>query len=87
MYFVHISPITYSGKRTFSYDSRRETEYEIMTKVMSDERTTAYVTDIADINKYWLGCKECNWYKSEQNILSEARISIQNITECYLICS
>ena len=87
MYFVHISPITYSGKRTFSYDSYDKMKRMVLDKVLSDERTTAYVTDIADINKYWLGCKECNWYKSEQNILSEARISIQNITECYLICS
>ena len=43
----------------------------VMDKVLSDERSFAYVTDIADINDWWLDCKECNWYKSEQSILSE----------------
>ena len=55
----------------------------VLDKVLSDERATAYVTDIADINYWWLDCKDCDWYKSKQTILSEARLSIQNIIECY----
>ena len=46
-------------------------------KVLSDERsTTAYANDIGYINRWWLDCKECNWFKSKQTILSEARLSI-----------
>ena len=48
----------------------------IVDKVLSDERSTAYATDIDNIDKQWLECKGCNWYKSEQTILSEARMSI-----------
>ena len=43
----------------------------VLDKVLSDERTTAYASTIEDINKYWLDCKECNWYKSKQTVLSE----------------
>ena len=45
----------------------------VLDKVLSDERTTAYITDIEDINAWWLDCEDCNWYKSRQTILSEAR--------------
>ena len=86
MYFVHISIITCSGKRTFSYESVNEMSKMIVDKVLSDERTTAFVIDIAYMNKWWSD-GEVHWYKSDQKILSEARISIQNIIECYLICS
>ena len=65
--------ITCSGERTFSHDSWGETDKMILDKVLTDERTTAYATTIEDINRWWLECKECNWYKSEQSILSEAR--------------
>ena len=40
-------------------------------KVLSDERSAAYATTIDDINRIWLECKECNWYKSKQTLLSE----------------
>ena len=73
MYFVHISPITYSGKRTFSYDSGNKMTKTVLDKVLSDERTMAYVTDIADINKWWSD-GEVHWYKSKEKILSEARL-------------
>ena len=69
---VYISLITCSGERTFSHDSWGETDKMILNKVLSDERSTAYATTIDDINIFWLECKECNWYKSEQSILSEA---------------
>ena len=72
-YFIKISC---SGKRAVSYDSWVETVQTIQDKVLSDERSTAYVTDIDDINKYLLYCKECNWYKSSQTIFSEARLAI-----------
>ena len=35
---------------------------------------------IDDINEWWIDCKECDWYKSEQTILSEARFSKLNLT-------
>ena len=68
--------ITCSGQRTFSHDSWGETEKMILDKVLTNERTTAYATTINDINRWWLECKECNWYKSKQSILSEARLTI-----------
>ena len=68
--------ITCSGERTFSHDSWGESNKMVLDKVLSDERSAAYATTIDDINRIWLECKECNWYKSEQSILSEARISI-----------
>ena len=52
----------------------------IMDKVLVNERSTAYASTIDDINEGWLDCKECNWYKSEQSILSEARFSKLNLT-------
>ena len=52
-----------------------EYERRILDKVLSDERTTAYVSTIDDINRRWLDCKECNWYKSKQTILSEVQLS------------
>ena len=73
---VHISRITCSGKRTVSHDGWGETDKMVLDKVLTDERSTAYATTITDINRGWLECKECNWYKSEQSILSEARLSI-----------
>ena len=71
MYFVDILLLTCSGPRTASADSWDETDRRVMDKVLSDERSFAYVTNIADINDWWLECKECKWYKSEQTILSE----------------
>ena len=65
--------ITCSGERTFSHDSWGEMNKMVLDKVLSDERSTAYVTTIDDINRWWLECKECNWYKSRQSILTEAR--------------
>ena len=45
----------------------------IRDKVLSDEKTTAYATTIDDVNYWWSDCKDCNWYKSRQTILSEVR--------------
>ena len=73
---INFSLITFSGERTVSPDSWGEMNKLILDKVLSDERSAAYATTIDDINRIWLECKECNWYKSEQSILSEARISI-----------
>ena len=71
------------AKRTFSPQSNAEISTErimmYLDKVLSDERSSAYVTDIQDINRLLLDCKECNWYKSKQMILSEVRLSIQII--------
>ena len=68
---------TYSlGKRTFSQESQVQTDKMVLDKVLSDDRTAAYVTSIDDINRRWLDCKECNWYKSKQTILSEVRLQI-----------
>ena len=66
--------ITCSGERTVSHDSSEERNEMIRGKVLSDERTTAYASTINDINRKWLNCKECDWYKSKQTILSEARL-------------
>ena len=49
------------------------TDRIILDKVLSDERTAAYATTIDDINRRWLNCKDCDWYKSKQTIMSEAR--------------
>ena len=73
---LNISLITCSGERTVSHDSWGETYKFVLDKVLSDERSAAYASTIARINRGWLDCKECNWYKSEQTILSEARLSI-----------
>ena len=48
----------------------------VLDKVLNDDRTAAYATTIDDINRKWLDCKECNWYKSKQTIMSEARVQI-----------
>ena len=56
-----------------SSDSELSHRMMIFNKVLSDERSFAYASAIHEINRYWLGCKECNWYKSEQIILSEVR--------------
>ena len=84
MYFSYISLIiiTCSGKRTFAHESWAEADQMILGKVLSDERSAAYATTTADIQKWWLDCKDCNWYKSERTILSEVRLSIRNIIEC-----
>ena len=73
---LHISPINCSGERTISHDSGGERNKFTLDKVLTDERSAASATTIADINRFWLDCKECNWYKSKQTILSEARLSI-----------
>ena len=76
--FVHISlsNISIIAKRIFSQDSQAETDKVVLDKVLNDDRTAAYATTIDDINRKWLDCKECNWYKSQQTILSEARVQI-----------
>ena len=56
------------AQRTFTHDSWSETNKMVLDKVLSDERSTAYITDIQDINKWWLEYKESNWYKSKQMI-------------------
>ena len=53
-----------------------ECDQFILDKVLTDERSAAYITDIEDINRLWLDCKECNWYKSKQTILTEARLPL-----------
>ena len=70
---VHLSLIIYSGERTVSHDSWAETNKMARDKVLTDERSAAYASSIGDINRWWLDCKECNWYKSKQTVLSEAR--------------
>ena len=65
-----------SGSRTVSPDSWAEIDKIILDKVLSDERSTAYASTVDDINHWYLDCKECNWYKSKQSILSEARLTI-----------
>ena len=75
---IHISLITCSGERTVSHDSWGECDQFVLDKVLTDERSAAYVTDIQDINRWWLECKECNWFKSKQTILSEARLLVLN---------
>ena len=73
---IHISLITCSGERTVSHDSWGEKNKFILDKVLSDERSTAYADTIDNIDRFWLDCKECNWYKSKETIASEARSSI-----------
>ena len=76
VYIIYISPITCSGERTISYDSWSETDQFVLDKVLTDERSAAYASTINNINVWWLDCKGCNWYKSKQTILSEARLRI-----------
>ena len=45
----------------------------IRNKVLN-EKAAAYATTVYDIYGWWLDCKDCDWYKSEQTILSEARL-------------
>ena len=71
-----ISLITCSGERTITHDSWGEADKFILDKVLTDERSAAYASTIDDINVWWLECKECNWYKSKQTILTEARLRI-----------
>ena len=72
-HIVYISFINFLGERTFSHTSMTERNKMILDKVLSDERSTAYATTIDDINRWWSDCQECNWYKSKETILSEAR--------------
>ena len=73
LFIFHISVTSFSGMRTVSYNSWIETERTILDKVLSNERSTAFAATINVINSYLLDCKECNWYKSRETILSEAR--------------
>ena len=76
LFNVHVSLLMIcSGERTVSFDSFSETDKMILDKVLSDDRSVAYVTTINEINYYYLECNECNWYKSKQSFLSEARFS------------
>ena len=45
----------------------------IQDKVLSDERTAA--TTISHINRWWSNCKDCDWYKSTDPVLTEAILS------------
>ena len=58
------------------------TDRIILDKVLSDERTAAYATTIDDINRRWLNCKDCDWYKSKQTIMSEAKLQI---SQCFFL--
>ena len=66
------------GEVTHTHDSWAETDKMILDKVLSDERSTAYVSTIDDINRWWSDCKYCNWYKSRQTIVREARLPTFN---------
>ena len=81
MLIFYISQITCSGERTISHDSWGEMFKFIQDKVLTDERSAAYASTIENINRLWLDCKECNWYRSKQTILTEARIKKKNIFE------
>ena len=74
--FFRILHIISSGNRTVSHDLSYVTKKMIEDKVLSDERKYAYATTIEEINRDWLDCEECDWYKSEDTILSEARIKM-----------
>ena len=67
------------GEVTHTHDSWAETDKMIQEKVLSDERSTAYLSTIDDINRWWSDCKECDWYKSKETILSEAGLKIYEI--------
>ena len=67
------------GEVTHTHDSWAETDKMIQEKVLSDERSTAYLSTIDDINRWWSDCKECDWYKSKKTILSEAGLKIYEI--------
>ena len=58
------------------------TDRIILDKVLSDERTGAYATSIDDINRRWLNCKDCDWYKSKQTIMSEVKLQI---SQCFFL--
>ena len=75
-FYCSYSTYYISGSRTVSPDSWAEIDKIILDKVLSDERSAAYASSINEINRNWLNCKECNWYKSKQSILSEARFKI-----------
>ena len=51
----------------------------VQDKVLSDERSYAYASDIEDINSVWSDCKDCNWYKSRDMVVKGVRLSIYNI--------
>ena len=69
----HFIQINCSGKRTVSHNSGAGTRKAVLEKVLSNERTTAYASDIIDIKSKFSDCKDCNWYKSRQTIFREAR--------------
>ena len=75
-FYCSYSTYYISGSRTVSPDSWAEIDKIILDKVLSDERSTAYASTVDDINHWYLDCKEFNWYKSKQSILSEARLTI-----------
>ena len=57
--------------RNTEEESWQETQKVIFEKVLS-EGTAAYATTILDIKRWWSDCLECDWYKSEDPILTEA---------------
>ena len=67
-----------SVEKTICHDSWAEADQFVLDKVLTDERATAYASTIEDINTWWLECEECNWFKSKQTILSEARLLVLN---------
>ena len=72
---VIIVVLTFVGERTFTPNSWRETDKMVMDKVLSDERTHAYATTVKEFtdDSRFLGCKNCNWHKSEETFMAEVR--------------
>ena len=77
-----------SGKRTIvyggvgsleSHDPWGDTNKIVQDKVLSDKRSAAFATTIWEIENgpfgmgWWSDCNDCDWYKSERTVLSEAR--------------
>ena len=50
-----------------------------MEKVLDEERKYAYTTTIDEINRYFLDCSKCTWYKSDEAILSEVKLKENTI--------
>ena len=66
-----ISLTTCTGKRSISHTDWQETRRSVFNQVLTDERTTAFASDIYEMERQFLDCKECNWYKSNEAILRD----------------
>ena len=73
---LYVTLITCSGMRTISHKSWNDLFKMIPDKVLNKHSTFAYVSTIEHMNRWWLDCKECNWYKSEHTIVSKVRLYI-----------